>query len=87
MIRVKSVQALDSCRVRLVFTDGSEKAMDLAPFLHGPVFDDLKKDPARFREVTVDPELGTIVWPNGADICPDVLYYGRIPASQEKAVR
>jgi hypothetical protein len=27
-----------------------------------------------FRQVAVDPELGTIVWPNGADICPDLLH-------------
>jgi hypothetical protein len=27
-----------------------------------------------FRQVTVNTELGTVVWPNGADLCPDVLY-------------
>jgi hypothetical protein len=87
MIRVRSVLVLEGFKVRLVFTDGSEKAVDLSPFLRGPVFDPLKKDPAKFREVKVDPELGTIVWPSGADICPDVLYYGRVPAYQEKAAR
>ena len=86
MVRVKSVQVLEGFEVRLVFTDGSVKSLDLAPYLKGPMFGPLK-DPARFREVRVDPELETIVWPNGADICPDVLYHGRIPASPEKSVR
>jgi len=31
-------------------------------------------DDSFFRQVRVDHELGTIVWPNGADVCPDVLY-------------
>ena len=86
MVRVRSVQVLEGFRVRLVFTDGSAKTLDLAPYLNGPMFAPLK-DPAKFREVRVDPELETIVWPNGADICPDVLYHGRIPASPEKSVR
>jgi len=30
--------------------------------------------PARFAEVRVDPDLGTICWPNGADLAPDMLY-------------
>jgi hypothetical protein len=87
MIRVKAVQVLEGFQVHLRFTDGTEKTVDLSPYLRGPVFDPLKKDPATFRQVRVDPELGTIVWPNGADVCPDVLIHGRIPASPEKAVR
>ena len=39
---------------------------------HGPVFERIRKDPAFFRSVRVDEELGTIVRPNGADIDPDV---------------
>ena len=31
-------------------------------------------DPAFFAQVRVDPVLCTVVWPNGADLCPDVLY-------------
>jgi hypothetical protein len=40
------------------------------------VFDPLR-DPAWFAQVRVDPELGTVVWPNGADLDADVLY-GRL---------
>jgi len=32
------------------------------------------RDPALFARVEVDAEAGTIVWPNGADLDPDVLY-------------
>lgn len=81
------MKVLEGFQVHLLFTDGTEKTVDLSPYLHGPVFDPLKKDPAMFRQVRVDPELGTIVWPNGADVCPDVLIHGRIPASPEKAAR
>jgi hypothetical protein len=27
-----------------------------------------------FAQVAVDQEAGTLVWPNGVDLCPDVLY-------------
>ncbi|MEY2984959.1 MAG: hypothetical protein RLZZ568_1576 [Cyanobacteriota bacterium] len=37
------------------------------------IFDPLK-DPEYFTQVKVNPELGTIQWPNGADLDPGVLY-------------
>ena len=83
MIRVADVKPLGGHRVRLTFTNGSQKDLDLGPFLHGPVFEPLARNPEMFRAVRVDPELGTIVWPNGADIDPDVLYHGWAPASLE----
>jgi hypothetical protein len=55
------------------FEDGSEGEVDLSPELYGPVFEPLK-DPEYFRRFRVDPELGTIAWPNGADLAPEFLY-------------
>ena len=81
MIRLRSVSVVDGLSIRVTFTDGTEKVIDLTPYLEGPVFEPLKRDPALFRSVSVDPELGTIVWPNGADIDPDVLRLGRVPAA------
>jgi len=48
--------------------------VDLAPYLRGPVFEPLVTDRSLFAAVRVDPECETIVWPNGADMDPDVLY-------------
>ena len=83
MVRVRSVEPLNDFRVRLGFTDGSSKEIDLEPYLHGPVFEPIRQDTIMFREVSVDPRAGTIVWPNGADIDPDVLYLGLKPAWME----
>ena len=74
MIRIKSVQALEGFRVRLEFTDGSSGDVDLTNYLWGSVFEPLRRDRKVFESVRVDPELGTIVWANGADMDPDVLY-------------
>jgi hypothetical protein len=82
-VRVRSVEPLSGARVRLGFTNGESREIDLEPYLHGPVFESIRNNSAEFRAVRVDPELGTIVWPNGADIDPDVLYEGLTPAWQE----
>lgn len=66
--------------MELGFTDGTSRVLDLDPYLSGPIFEPLRCDPAMFRSVRVDPELGTIVWPNDADIDPDVLRWDRRPA-------
>jgi hypothetical protein len=83
MIRIRGVETLGGFRVRLSLTDGSSRELDLEPYLNGPVFEPLRADPALFKAVHVDQQLGTIVWSNGADIDPDVLIHGRTPASLE----
>ena len=59
--------------------------MDLTPLMRGTVFREIREDPVRFAEVAVDQELGTIVWPNGADLDPDVLYGSASPAWEESS--
>ena len=73
--------------VRLRFADGVEKSIDLDPYLHGPVFAAIRTDPAVFAAVKVDADAGTIVWTNGADLVPDVLYEGRRSARMESEAR
>ncbi len=58
----------------LRFDDGVEGEVDLAREISfAGVFEPLK-DPEYFRQVRVDSDAGTVVWPNGADLDPVVLY-------------
>ncbi|CAN5764011.1 DUF2442 domain-containing protein [soil metagenome] len=84
MIRVRSVVPLEGHRLRVTFSDGTERVMDVERFLRGPVFEPVKRDRALFEAVAVDEDLGTVVWPNGADIDPDVLYGRYEPAWWEE---
>jgi hypothetical protein len=83
-VRIQSVEPLEGFRVRLGFTDNTQRVVDLEPYLHGPIFEAIRDDPAVFRSVRVDQRMGTIVWRNGADIDPDVLYYDLAPAWMEE---
>ena len=83
MIWVQSVTVLEKFHVRLEFSDGVQKVVDLDPLLRGPIFEPLRANPDLFLTVRVDDELGTIVWANGADMDPDVLYGTHVPAWME----
>ncbi|HEV8711861.1 MAG TPA: DUF2442 domain-containing protein [Candidatus Binatia bacterium] len=82
-VRIATVEPLEGFQVRLEFTDGTTREVDLQPYLHGPVFEPIRSDLQVFRSVKVDARMGTIVWDNGADIDPDVLYKGLTPAWME----
>ena len=86
MIRVKAVEPLDGTIVRVTFTNDEQRTIDVAPYIaRGGIFAPVRDDPAFFRQVRV--ELGTIAWPNGADIDPDVLYLGLPPHASEEEWR
>lgn len=80
LVRIKSVKPLNDFVVFLEFTDGTSREVNLEPFLRGKIFEPLRTNPDAFRAVKVDERLGTIIWENGADIDPDVLYHGLKPA-------
>ena len=81
-VRVRGVKALEGFKVFVSFDNDSQREIDLERYLHGPVFERIRNDPAVFRSMTI--EGGTIAWDNGADIDPDVLYYGLKPAWMEE---
>ena len=73
--RVQQVRHIAGYRLELTFADGITREIDFEPRIagRGGVFCPLE-DPDFFQQVRVDSEAGTIVWPNGVDFCPDVLY-------------
>lgn len=73
MVHVTAVEVVGDHRLRVSFDDGAEGEVQLTDEDWGGVFDALR-DPGFFAQVTVDDELGTIVWPNGADVAPETLH-------------
>lgn len=74
---ITDVKPLAKFRVRLTFKNGVKKTVDLSKKLRGPLFEKLRST-RLFARVKVD-EAGGLEWPNGADICPDLLYYDGPP--------
>jgi hypothetical protein len=70
---VAGVAVVGSHVLRLLFTDGTAGDVDFSAQRWTGVLEPLN-DPAYFAQVAVDPEAGTVVWPNGIDIAPEPLY-------------
>ena len=70
---VLNARIIKDYTVELVFDDLQKRVVDLRKFLGKGIFAELL-NPKKFRQMKVDAELGTICWPNGADIAPDRLY-------------
>ena len=73
LVHVTAVEVVGDHRLRLSFEDGADGVVDLSEWEWRGVFEPVA-DPDYFREVELDAELGTIVWPNGADIAPETLH-------------
>ena len=71
---VVAVTPLDSYRLRLHFEDGAVGEVDVAKLIQFQGVFAALREKAVFDQVRVDPELGTVVWPGGGDLDPDVLY-------------
>jgi len=68
-----AVEYLRGHTLHMRFSDGMEGDIDLANELDGEVFLPLR-DIEYFKQFRLDPELHTVVWPNGADFAPEFLY-------------
>ncbi|HJD58198.1 MAG TPA: DUF2442 domain-containing protein [Rickettsia endosymbiont of Ceroptres masudai] len=72
MLHVISVSYIDDYYLELVFDDGTKGIINLYPHLKGSIFEPLQ-DKNLFNKVTIDEELQTISWYNGADFAPEFL--------------
>ena len=71
--RVTDAKYIKDYTLYLRFSDGSDGEVDLEPELDGEIFEPLK-DISYFKDFSVNQELHTVVWPNGADFAPEFLY-------------
>jgi hypothetical protein len=73
IVHVVDVRCVGDHRLRLEFEDGASGELDFSAEEWRGVFEPLR-DPDFFGRVELDEELGTIVWPNGADFAPETLH-------------
>ena len=71
--RVRSFKIEAPYTLRVEFDDGTEHVIDFQPILAGALFGPLR-DLTVFNQVRIDPEVHTLVWPNGADFDPATLH-------------
>jgi hypothetical protein len=70
--RISDARYVEGYTIWLRFADGSEGEVNLKAELDGEVFEPLK-DTKYFKTFKLDPELRTVVWPNGADFASEFL--------------
>jgi hypothetical protein len=78
---IVTANPLGGYRLQIRFEDGVEGVVDLRSILRFQGIFAPLRDPDYFAQVRVDPELGSVTWPNGADVDPDVLYGQLVPNS------
>jgi hypothetical protein len=89
MLRVTDVEPLDGHRLRVAFNDGLVRDVDCSFLLHGTLGEPLR-DLDYFRRARVDEESRTVVWPNGLDPAPEILYGDHgppVPAARSRSAR
>ncbi len=73
-IHVTAAKHIEEYKIEVAFSNGKRGIADLSEALHGPVFEPLKNQ-AMFSSFIVDKELETLVWPNGADLAPEYIFF------------
>ncbi len=71
--RVENVEIVADYTLRVVFEDGAVQVIDFRPVLAGALYGP-RRDLTLFNQVRIDPEVATLVWPNGADFDPATLH-------------
>lgn len=71
--QVRSFEIVSDYTLRIRFDDGTERTINFLPVLSGELFGPLRALEL-FNQVQIDPEVCTLVWPNGADFDPATLH-------------
>jgi Protein of unknown function (DUF2442) len=71
--RVRSFEIVFPYTLRVLFDDHSEQIIDFRPLLAGELYGPLR-NLELFNQVRIDPEVQTLIWPNGADFDPATLH-------------
>lgn len=71
--RVVGFEIVGPYTLRVEFDDGIDQVIDFRPVLKGTLYGPLQ-DETVFNQVGIDPEVHTLVWPNGADFDPETLH-------------
>lgn len=71
--RVIQFEIVGPYTLRVIFDDGTEQVIDFQPVLVGELYGPLH-DETLFKQIEIDPEVHTLVWPNGADFDPATLH-------------
>jgi hypothetical protein len=70
---IKAFEIVGPYRIRIEFGDGLVRTIDFRPVLEGELYGPLR-DMSRFNSVSLDAEVHTLVWSNGADFDPATLH-------------
>ena len=88
LIKINHVEPLKDHWLRIEFSDGAVKDVDLGELLaRGGVFAEIRDDRQAFEQVRVNPKSHTIEWPGGPDLDPEVLYGRHEPATGARIAR
>lgn len=71
--RMRSFAIVAPYTLRITFDDATEQIVNFESVLGGELYRPLR-DLAFFEQVQLDPEVETLVWPNGADFDPATLH-------------
>ncbi|MGH8547214.1 MAG: DUF2442 domain-containing protein [Methylococcales bacterium] len=71
--RVQSFEIVSAYTLRVRFDDDTEHVINFQPVLAGELYRPLR-DLSLFNQAKIDPEVQTLVWPNGADFDPATLH-------------
>jgi hypothetical protein len=73
-LHLTNAKHLEGYKVEVTFNNGLKGIADLSEALYGPAFEPLKQ-PSMFSSFALDKELETLVWPNGADLAPEYIFF------------